>query len=71
MNNEKKTTLYGFVQSVLIAVLGGFSYFSGADATNVISQTRGAGDWGALVLVGIAVFSFIKAYYTNKPDVTK
>lgn len=66
MNNDKKTTLYGFVQSILIALLGGFSYFSGADAADVINQAKGAGDWGALILVGIAIVSFVKSFYTNK-----
>ncbi len=68
MNNDKKTTLFGFVQSLLIALLGGFSFFSGAGAEGVINQARSAGDWGALILVGIAIVSFVKSFYTNKTD---
>ena len=71
MNNDKKTTLMGAIQSVLIAALAVFSYLSGADVAAVSGQVSGAGDWGALILVGIAIFSFIKSLYTNKPDVKK
>lgn len=68
MNNDKKTTLYGFVQSVLIAALAGFSYFGGADVAAVTGQTSAAGDWGALILACVAIFSFVKSYFTNKAD---
>ncbi len=71
MNNDKKTTLMGFIQSVLFAGLAGMSYFTGADVTTVSGQVQGAGDWGALILVAISIFSFIKAYFTNKPDEVK
>jgi hypothetical protein len=68
MNNDKKTTLFGFIQSALLTGLAGFSYFSGMDVTGISGQTSSAGDWGALILVAIAIFSAIKSYYTNKVD---
>lgn len=71
MNNDSKTTLMGFIQAVLFAGLAGFSYFSGADVTQITGQVQGAGDWGALILVLIAVFTFIKGFYTNKKDEKK
>jgi len=66
MNNDSKTTLFGFIKSVLIAGLAGFSYFAGADTVDLMTQTQGVGDWGALILLLISIFTFLKGFYTNK-----
>jgi hypothetical protein len=71
MNNDKKTTLMGFIQAGLIAVLAGFSYFGGADVTAISGQVNSSGDWGALILTLFAIFTFIKGYFTNKPEEKK
>jgi hypothetical protein len=66
MNNDKKTTLIGFIQAALIAGLAAFSYFTGFDATDLTGNVSTSGDWGTLILVLFSIFTAIKGYFTNK-----
>jgi hypothetical protein len=68
MDNDKKTTLFGFVRSAFITTLSGVAYFGGAALESQISGAESAGDWAALILAAIAGISAVIDFYTNKPD---
>jgi hypothetical protein len=68
MNNDNKTTLFGFIRSALITLLAGLAYFGGTPLDSQITSVESSGDWGALILAVIAIVSFVVDYFTNKPD---
>ncbi len=68
MNNDSKTTLFGFVKSALIAALAALAYFGGVPTDSVVSEVTSSTDWGSLILAVIAIVSFLVDYYTNKQD---
>jgi len=68
MNNDKKTTLIGFIQATLLAGLAAFAYFTGQDMSEQMQNVAASFDWGALILALFSIFTAIKGYFTNKAD---